>query len=75
MYAVGRGVERDFGESVRWYRKAAAQGNVKSQYNLGYSYEHGEGVPRDLGLAVKWYRKAAAEGHEKSQRALRRLDD
>jgi len=45
-----------------WYRKAAAQGNVDAQYNLGYLYEHGEGVTRDASAALGWYRSAAIQG-------------
>ena len=30
-----RGVSRDDAEAIRWYRRAAEQGNVLAQYNLG----------------------------------------
>ena len=35
MYANGRGVPEDDAQAVSWYRKAAQQGHVKAQLNLG----------------------------------------
>jgi TPR repeat protein len=37
MYYYGRGVPRDYGEAVRWYRKSAEQGYPQAQYDLGYT--------------------------------------
>jgi uncharacterized protein len=31
----GRGVARDYAEAVRWYRKAAEQGDADAQCDLG----------------------------------------
>ena len=60
MIAKGRGVDKNFIEAAKWYRKAAEQGHVKSQNNLGIMYEEGEGVPQDYTQSVYWYRNAAA---------------
>ena len=35
MYAKGQGVRQDYAEAVRWYRRAAEQGDVQAQSNLG----------------------------------------
>ena len=35
------------GKSIRWYRKAAEQGDADAQYNPGVMYDKGEGVPED----------------------------
>src|SRR5664280_1329446 len=35
MYSQGRGVPKDYGETIKWYRRAAAQGYAKSQVSLG----------------------------------------
>ena len=43
-------------------RKAAEQGDVNAQCNLGKMYRCGEGVPQDYAEAVHWYRKAAKQG-------------
>ncbi len=57
-------------EAVRWYRKAAKQGNSKAQSNLGLMYSNSEGVPQDYIEAHKWYNLAASrsqgEVHENS---------
>ena len=58
---------QDYQEAVKWYRLAAAQGNVPAQYSLGLAYEKGQGVPQDYQEAVKWYRLAAAQGSQFAQ--------
>ena len=55
---------------MKWYRKAAEQGNALAQYNLGVMNEKGQGVPKDDKEAVKWYRKAAEQGYATSQTNL-----
>jgi TPR repeat protein len=67
MYYDGQGVQQNFAEAARWYRKAAEQGNAKAQYGLGYMYHYGHGVPQDYGEAVQWYRKAADQGDAKGE--------
>ena len=52
----------DYATAVKWYRKAAEQGNVNAQGILGIMYAAGQGVPQDYAEAVKWYRKAAEQG-------------
>lgn len=48
----------------------ALQGDAKSQYMLGNSYQRGEGVPQDGSTAAKWYRKAADQGNHEAQYML-----
>ncbi len=62
MYAKGEGVSKDAVRAVEWFRKAAAQGDVKAQFNLGWAYAKGEGVSKDAVKAVEWFQKAAAQG-------------
>ena len=62
-YYVGAGVEKDFAEAVKWYRKAAEQGHAPAQYELGKCYEKGEGVEQDYTEAFKWFYKAAEQGY------------
>ncbi len=73
MYFLGRGVAKDKSEAVRWFRKAADQGNARGQYLLGVSYANGEGAAKDEGEAVKWYRKAAEQGHAGASAVLKKL--
>ena len=55
---------------MKWYTKAAEQGNAKAQFNLAHSYAHGQHVPQDYKQAVKWYTKAAEQGDAKAQTSL-----
>ena len=43
-------------------KKAAEQGNVVAQFNLGSMHEKGYGVKQDYFEAFKWYQKAAKQG-------------
>ncbi len=45
---------------MKWYRKAAEQGNDSAQFNLGVMYTKGRGVPQDYVQAHMWYNLAAA---------------
>ena len=62
-YEYGRGVTQDYYEAVKWFRKAAEQGDAYAQRNLGGCYYDGQGVTQDYYEAVKWYRKAAEQGN------------
>ena len=44
----GQGVQKDYKEAVKWYRKAAEQGYAKAQFNLGFMYYKVKGCPRTL---------------------------
>jgi TPR repeat protein len=66
-------VAKDFAESVKWYRKAADQGDSSGQYNMGWAYEHGQGVDKNLAEAKKWYQLAADQGHEGAKKQLAKI--
>ena len=68
-----QGVKQDHAEAVRWYRKAAEQGDADAQCMLGVAYENGRGVKQDASEAVWWYRKAAEQGLVNVVAALKRL--
>ena len=59
--------QENYAEAVKWYRKAAEQGDARAQCFLGFFYDNGQGVPQDYEEAVKWYRKAAEQGYAKAQ--------
>lgn len=65
----------NYSEAVKWYRKAAEQGNNKAQYNLGYCYECGLGVTHSLGLAKKWYQTAMEHGNANARNKLKQIDE
>jgi TPR repeat protein len=60
-------VPQDLSETVRWFRKAAEQGNAAAQHNLGVAYAEGKGVPCDVAEAVTWFHKAADQGDGAAQ--------
>jgi TPR repeat protein len=71
MYNIGgQGVPQDYAEAVKWYRKAADQGNAEAQFWLGAAYYLNRGVPQDYAEAVKWYGKAADQGNAAAQASL-----
>lgn len=58
----GLGVEQDYAQAVKWFRKAAEQGEPYALRMLGLAYSYGEGVSRDYAQAAIWLRKAAEQG-------------
>ena len=72
-YYEGTGVEKDWGEVVKWFTKSAEQGNQYGQCNLGNCYYECKGVEKDWGEAVKWYTKSAEQGNWASKEMLERL--
>ena len=75
-YIDGKGPQdegRVFTEAFGWYRKAAEQGHVEAQFNLGKMYKFGEyggnALP-DRKKAIKWFEKAASQGHTSAQSYL-----
>ena len=66
-YERGQGVEKNYTEAVKWYRKAAEQGHAEAQYKLGFCYKYGDGVEENLTEAAKWYTKAAEQGKATAQ--------
>ena len=64
MYEDGLVVLRDYGEVVKWYRRAAERGFAEAQVNLGFRYVKGQGVARGLVRAHMWSNLAAAQGAE-----------
>ncbi len=62
-YFFGReGASKDYSQALIWYHKAADQGVVGAEVNLGVMYAYGKGVPLDFAQAISWYRKAAEQG-------------
>jgi hypothetical protein len=55
-------VTKDAAEAVKWFRKAAEQGDAKAQYNLGLCCGSGEGTAKDPVEAYMWLSVAATGG-------------
>ncbi len=65
MYRYGKGVERDYEESFRWFLKVAEteSSDAGAAYALiGILYRHGNGVQMDEQEALQWFRKGADAG-------------
>jgi len=54
IYANGNGVLKDYKKAINWYKKAAKNGDTRTQFNLGFIYHKGSGVERDEKKAVYW---------------------
>ncbi len=67
------GLGSNYPEMLKWYRKAAEQGDAPSQRELGYCYVAGRGVEKDPVEAAKWLRKAAEQGDARAQYGLGEL--
>ena len=59
-------VLKEANEAIKWYSKAAEQGNAEAQYKLGNMY-NGDDDVRDIKEANKWYNKAAEQGNVEAQ--------
>lgn len=73
-YDRGEGVPLDGAEAVKWYRKAADQGDAVAQYELGMYYEFSNistlGGREDYADATKWFLLAANQGKCNAQFSL-----
>jgi TPR repeat protein len=68
LYGKGSAdVPKDDAEAVKWYRKAAEQGDRRGQSMLGVMYTNARGVSRDYDEAMKWFRLAAAQNSAHAQ--------
>jgi tRNA A-37 threonylcarbamoyl transferase component Bud32 len=72
MYVKGEGVEQDFAEATRWFRKAAEQGQGESQYSMALRYQLGQSVAQDFNEAARWFKLAAEQGIGAAAAALAR---
>ncbi|HEY7290012.1 MAG TPA: tetratricopeptide repeat protein [Vicinamibacterales bacterium] len=64
------GVEQDKNAAVAWFRRAAAQGLDRAQYNLALCLLTGEGVEKSATEAFMWQSRAAAQGRPQPQYSL-----
>ncbi|MFN7096943.1 MAG: tetratricopeptide repeat protein, partial [Gammaproteobacteria bacterium] len=58
-----RNPEVDHAEAKIWYQRAADQGDIRAQNNLG----HYENIERQYNKAIKWFQRAADQGHAQAQ--------
>ncbi len=70
MYQIGKGVEKNYDEALKYYQKAADQGYPQAQNALGGMYHDGLAVPRNYKIAIQWYKKSAEQGYASAQNNL-----
>lgn len=71
QYETGNNIlSQDYAEAMKWYLKAANQGNKFAQSSLGDMYYYGRGISKDPQQAVDWYRRAAEQNYAKTQHDL-----
>jgi TPR repeat protein len=61
MFEWAEGVALDRGEAMKWYRKAAEQGNAKAQASLGRLLASGLAGKRDRVEAYYWLWKGTEQ--------------
>ena len=64
---IDRILPKDQSEALKWWHKAADQGNRGAMYSIGLSYGQGDGVPQDYAQAMNWWKKAATLNHAMAQ--------
>jgi len=52
----GKGVPKDYDEAVKWYSRAAKQGNKEARHNLGLMGDQDQ-VAKDRAEKEKWHRR------------------
>ena len=73
MFYAGTDVDQDYKTALKWYIKAAEQGDSVHQYYLGNKYETTQGHI-DLTKALRWYQKATDQDHTNAQLSLKSLE-
>lgn len=69
-YEDGIGTAKNPKLAVKWYLRAANNGDLSAQYEVGLRYSLGDGVTKSLSEAVKWLVPGAQKGRSTSQLQL-----
>ena len=73
LYKNGTGVVANPEAALRWFVRAAEQGDAWAQATLGRVFRDGVGAPQDREKALRWYRLSAEQGYDNAMYALGRL--
>ena len=74
LHLQGRGVQQDYAQALKWFKKAAAQNMPQAQSNLAVFYLNGwGGARRNPQKAFELSRKAALQGFADAQLNLSRF--
>lgn len=75
MYMKGQGVEQDYKNASKWFRKASEKNIAAAQYRLGNLYFKGRGVPKDYEYAYVWFSVGASHQHKLSMNAINKAKE
>ena len=67
-------MRQDYGKAFEWYLKAANQGDVDAQLNIGLMYYKGEGVLQNEDNAKEYFGKACDNGEQEGCDSYRILN-
>lgn len=80
MYAHGKGFPTVCRQAIRWYEKAARQGNVEAAFSAGFMLYHGWGTEEDECVlpgnperAAPWLKQAAEAGNPRAEFLVARM--
>jgi len=62
-----RRIQQQISQKFIYAQRAAAQGNVRAQFDLAMMYARGDGVRRSEREAFKWFHKAARNNHREAK--------
>ena len=61
---------KDRRQAFRWYLRAAREGVIRAQFNVGLCYRDGDGIKASKLKARQWLQKAARRRHALAREAL-----
>lgn len=67
---MGSGIDTSYKKALWYFKKGVDNQDKKSQYFLGFMYEHAKGVEKNIIEAKKYYKLSAEQGYTKAQNAL-----
>jgi uncharacterized protein len=67
FHDASAGQKQNFDLAMKWFLRAATQGNAAALNMIGYMHDMGEGMGEDPKEAVRWYQKAAEKGFDIAQ--------
>ncbi len=70
FFLTGTATPQNLGEAMKWYRRAAENGDPEAQSELAFLYFTGRGGERDLEKSFHWYEKSASQGLAVAQYSL-----
>ncbi len=74
MYEQGKGVAKNPALAAEWFRKAAEQDFVASQYNIAAALSDGDGILPNRPQAWTWFALAADRGITEAASGLDKLE-